>query len=338
MLDIARSSVNVRAMRCRALLVAALLLSQPALAQRPAVDGRIEQLRPGQFLWAPEIAPQGPVVIIVSIATQRAYIYRNGVPIAVSTVSTGKKGHETPVGIFTVLQKDADHHSNKYSNAPMPYMQRLTWDGIALHAGALPGYAASHGCVRLPKDFARRLYAITRQGVTVIITDEAEVPEIAPSASPLTAPDADGHATPTAFSWSPERSPVGPVSIVVSGRDQRVVVLRNGIEIGSAPMLLDTPIAATRAFTLRAVDAQGAHWMSLPLPGEPVSSAVELSTSEREQGHVAAGFRDAVMGVLAPGATMLVTRDTLKTSGTGARVMLFDSKPATSAGRRGKRR
>ncbi len=74
--------------------------------------------------------------------------YRNGVRIAVSTCSTGKKGHETPTGVFTILEKDKDHHSSTYNNAPMPNMNRLTWSGVALHAGNLPGYPASHGCVR----------------------------------------------------------------------------------------------------------------------------------------------------------------------------------------------
>ncbi|MFD2498459.1 L,D-transpeptidase family protein [Rhizorhabdus histidinilytica] len=127
-------------------------------------------MKPGDFLWAPQVAPEGPVVIVVSIAQQRAYAYRNGVPIGISTVSTGKKGHETPTGVFTLLQKNVDHKSNLYNNAPMPYMQRLTWDGIALHAGNLPGYPASHGCVRLPMGFAKLLYGVTKLGLTVIVT------------------------------------------------------------------------------------------------------------------------------------------------------------------------
>src|SRR3546814_12301464 len=82
----------------------------------------------------------------------------NGVLIGISTISSGTAGHETPTGIFTILQKKVDHKSNLYDDAPMPYMQRLTWSGIAMHAGNLPGYPASHGCIRLPLDFAERLY------------------------------------------------------------------------------------------------------------------------------------------------------------------------------------
>jgi lipoprotein-anchoring transpeptidase ErfK/SrfK len=99
----------------------------------PAADGRIEALKPGEYLWAPGIAPEGPVTIIVSLKTQKAYAYRNGVAIGVSTVSTGTKGFATPTGVFTVLQKDADHVSNLYKDAAMPFMQRLTWGGIAMH-------------------------------------------------------------------------------------------------------------------------------------------------------------------------------------------------------------
>jgi lipoprotein-anchoring transpeptidase ErfK/SrfK len=93
--------------------------------------------------------------VIITLPRQLAFVYRNGVLIGVSTVSSGTKGHATPTGVFTVLQKKVEHYSNLYNAAPMPYMQRLTWDGIAMHAGNLPGYPASHGCVRLPKAFAK---------------------------------------------------------------------------------------------------------------------------------------------------------------------------------------
>ncbi|SEM50390.1 Lipoprotein-anchoring transpeptidase ErfK/SrfK [Sphingomonas gellani] len=294
-----------------------------------SVAGPIEHLKPGEFLWAPDIAPDGPVTIIVSLAAQRAYAYRNGVPIGVSTVSTGKKGHETPTGVFTILQKDVDHHSNTYDNAPMPFMQRLTWDGVALHGGKLPGYPASHGCVRLPLAFAKNLFAITRMGVTVVITDQATAPEVAPSPSPLASND-DGHVTEAAYRWHPDRAPTGPVSIVVSGRDRRMLVLRNGVEIGSAPIVLDAPVTATAAFTLARIDAAGPHWMRLPLPDGAAKTAqgtlAELTPAERASGHIPDGFRLALEQVLRPGATMLVTRDTLASSGTGTRLRVLDTR------------
>lgn len=129
----------------------------------------VADLKPGEFTWHPERAPAGPVAVIVSIPEQRVFVYRNGVRIAVSTCSTGKPGHSTPTGIFTVLQKDKHHRSSTYNNAPMPNMNRLTWSGIALHAGNLPGYPASHGCVRLPMDFSEKLFGITHIGTPVII-------------------------------------------------------------------------------------------------------------------------------------------------------------------------
>ena len=100
------------------------------------------------------------------------HVYRDGIRIAVSTISSGKAGKETPTGTFPILQKAVKWNSNRYNNAPMPYMQRLTWDGIALHAGALPGYPASHGCVRMPLAFARLLYTQTGSATTVVVADE----------------------------------------------------------------------------------------------------------------------------------------------------------------------
>jgi L,D-transpeptidase catalytic domain len=113
------------------------------------------------------------VVITVSLASQRMHVFRDGVLWRSSPVSTGKRGKETPPGVFAILQKKKFHRSNLYSNAPMPFMQRLTWSGIAIHAGTLPGYPASHGCIRLPHEFARELFAITGPTTTaVIIVDE----------------------------------------------------------------------------------------------------------------------------------------------------------------------
>ena len=129
----------------------------------------IHALQPGEFTWHPERSPQGSVAVVVSLPEQRTHVYRNGVRIAVSTSSTGKPGHETPTGDFTVLEKDRDHRSSTYGSASMPDMNRLTWDGIALHAGQLPGYPASHGCVRLPFGFAEKLWTVTHVGTPVII-------------------------------------------------------------------------------------------------------------------------------------------------------------------------
>ncbi|MCP2154159.1 L,D-transpeptidase family protein [Agrobacterium tumefaciens] len=111
--------------------------------------------------------------IVVSKSDQSLALYENGEIVATSKVSTGKAGHETPSGIFSILEKRKYHESNIYSAAPMPFMQRLTWSGIALHEGKVPNYPASHGCVRLPSKFAQSLFGETRYGVHVIITDRS---------------------------------------------------------------------------------------------------------------------------------------------------------------------
>ena len=129
-------------------------------------------LKPGEFEWQPERATAGQLVMVVSLPAQLVHVYRNGVRIGVSTISSGKAGKETPTGTFEILQKKEMHHSNLYDNAPMPFMQRLTWDGIALHAGKLPGYPASHGCVRLPAKFAKLLFEETRKGMLVVVADD----------------------------------------------------------------------------------------------------------------------------------------------------------------------
>jgi hypothetical protein len=294
-----------------------------ASAPPPAVDGAIEAMKPGEFLWAPDFAPLGPVTVIIGLKTQRAYAYRNGVPIGVSTVSTGKPGKETPTGVFTILQKAVKHRSNKYSNAPMPFMQRLTWDGIAMHAGQLPGYPASHGCVRLPAGFAKLLFGITSLGLTVVITDDPLAPEVAPSPTLLDAQADDPSLAKQAYRWQPAKSPSGPLSIVLSGRDKRIVVLRNGVEIGSSAIRIDGPVTETMAFTLRGVDASGYHWLRLPLPGQTPTAAGELTPIERARVHIPEPFRAAIATALQPGTTLLVTRETLSSGGTGKRMTVL---------------
>ncbi|HEY0625097.1 MAG TPA: L,D-transpeptidase family protein [Allosphingosinicella sp.] len=142
-------------------------------AKSAAPEIAVETLKPGQFAWHPERASSGPLEVVVSLSQQMAYVYRGGTLIGASTVSSGKPGHDTPVGHFPILQKRAKHFSNKYDNAPMPFMQRLNWHGVALHGGAIPGYPASHGCVRLPHKFAQKLFAATTLGSSVYIMDAA---------------------------------------------------------------------------------------------------------------------------------------------------------------------
>jgi lipoprotein-anchoring transpeptidase ErfK/SrfK len=114
--------------------------------------------------------PQAPLVITVSIQDQKMRVFDANGLFAESPISSGMKGHSTPMGVFSVIQKHKFHHSNIYSGAPMPYMQRITWSGVAMHAGVLPGYPASHGCIRMPMAFAIKMWNWTKMGARVIVT------------------------------------------------------------------------------------------------------------------------------------------------------------------------
>ena len=162
-----------------ALVICTAPITSLAAKETTSIEQRAASFEPGKFVWQPELAADGPVEIVVSVPLQMAYVFRGGTLIGASTVSTGQPGHDTPVGRFEILQKRKEHYSNLYDSAPMPYMQRLTWDGIALHGGKIPGYPASHGCIRLPHKFAAKLFSATDLGATVMVVDEAPSPEAA---------------------------------------------------------------------------------------------------------------------------------------------------------------
>lgn len=157
-------------------IAALVMFSLLASASQAQEETFYDNLQPGEFEWSVDPAiVQGSLMIVVSLSDQRAWVFSDGTRVATSTVSTGKAGKETPTGVFPILEKKKMHHSNRYDNAPMPFMQRLTWDGIAMHAGRLPGYPASHGCVRLPTDFARDLFGITNRDETVVISPDGTI-------------------------------------------------------------------------------------------------------------------------------------------------------------------
>ena len=282
---------------------------------------RPSKLKPGEYVWHPEISPQGPVVLVVSLPEQRAYVYRNGVLIGASTVSTGKKGHDTPTGVFTILQKHEDHRSNLYNDAPMPYMQRLTWSGVALHAGALPGYPASHGCVRMPYEFARLLYGETKTGLTVIVSDEKEFPSTVAHpglVAPVDAKGAPAVELPRTgdIAWQPEAAPEGPVTILVTNEDRRVRIFRAGIEIGHAPFVLDDPTRKITLHVLTMLEPSAGDPIS-PVTGKPVPNWLMVS-GEREDTvstdrlmaviQIPLEFRRQAATVVGPGTTMVITQ------------------------------
>src|SRR5260370_297175 len=202
-------------------------------------------LKPGQYWWNPQLSPSGPLMVLVSIPQQTMHVYRNGILIGRSTVSTGSKGHATPGGVFTILEKKQEHYSKNYNKAPMPNMQRLTWTGIAMHSGNLPRYPASHGCIRLPFDFSQLLFSETSKGGTVVVGDgKTPVPYLASNPGLMLAPKdftpemlrplADND-----YDWEPERSSSGPITIVVSAADRALYVYRNGNPIGRAAVEID---------------------------------------------------------------------------------------------------
>lgn len=150
--------------------------------------GPVDALKPGQFVWVAQDAYKGPMKIVIVLDIQRIYVFQSDKLIGFSTISSGKKGKETPTGVFNILQKNVDHKSNLYSDAPMPYMQRLTWDGIALHGGHLPGFPASHGCIRLPHAFAKSLYGVTQMAQEVVVLEDTSTPVKRPEPQPVVAP------------------------------------------------------------------------------------------------------------------------------------------------------
>jgi hypothetical protein len=274
-------------------------------------------LKDGEFIWNPAAAELGPILVLVSLSEQRAYVYRNGVEIGVTTVSSGRSGYGTPTGVFVILQKDKDHHSSKYNNAAMPYTQRLTWDGVALHAGGLPGYPSSHGCVHLPSKFAEELFAVSPMGMTVVVVDEHSAPtEVAhpPALSPLVPDgqrvDAQRLAEGQDFRVEPEKSPHGPVSMLISAADQRVVVLRNGIEIGRARVTVTDPQTplGTHTFVMRhEPGAAEPKWVAVAMPGHFDEAGRALSHEAAARVVVPEGFAHAVSLLLEPGDTLFVT-------------------------------
>jgi hypothetical protein len=310
--------------------LAALFVAGAADAQAVDRGGRpilgiVAGLTPGQYVWAPELSPEGTALLVVNVATQRAVLFRNGVPIAATTVSTGSEGHETPTGVFTILQKKKEHYSNLYNNAPMPNMQRLTWDGIALHAGRLPGYPASHGCVRLPKEFSALLYDATTLGMTVVITSIPAMPQssAAPDLAVATEATDQRPLADAPFEWHPERATEGIVSVVVSVADQRAVVLRGGVEIGSAPIRVNRPVEAAMAYVLRASDANGRQWLKLNFAGS--GQGMEVGPDERGRFDAPSGFRSLVADILSPGSAIIVTPESLTAGSPGSELMVIEN-------------
>ncbi|HEX5307411.1 MAG TPA: L,D-transpeptidase family protein [Dyella sp.] len=284
--------------------------------------GAIRAAGSTRFFWHPEIAPSGPVVVVISLDEQHIYVYRNGVAIGVGPISSGKPGYETPPGVYSILQKEREHRSNRYEDAPMPYMQRLTWDGIAMHGGALPGHPASHGCVRLPQAFAEKLFAITRRGGIVVVADARVSPAHIAHPAAVAPIDLTGAPMSTAAVMqpaAPDAPPAGaeptPVSVVVSTRDRMVHVLRGGLLVDRSPLelLAEPPPTGIVLYVMtgwRRSDSEAPlatalpSWSAYRILGsgtvpEPSQMAGQLQVPE--------AFGARLQAALVPGSTVLVT-------------------------------
>jgi hypothetical protein len=318
---------RMRRLRAASLVVALCCAAAGASAQStpPAGKRTPHRLAPGQYKWAPDRAPSGPVVVIVDLPDQMAYVYRDGIRIGVTTVSTGRSGHATPTGVFTILQKQPMHHSTLYDDAPMPFMERLTWSGVCLHAGGLPGYPSSHGCVHLPLEFSKLLYGITSPSTTVVIADTRTAPQdilhpglVLPEDTPGTPKAEEPLAgTPGAkYAWQPDLAPEGPLAILISGADQRVYVYRNGVQIGEGPVHITDPTtpltpavytmlqAPPGAPSPSATGIRAQRWMRVDLPAQ---SGAAAPTDFSQRVRLPKQFAADLNAVLVPGTTLMVT-------------------------------
>src|SRR6266513_4957458 len=268
-------------------------------------------LKRGQYVWEPERAPEGPLLIVASITEQVAYVYRNGICIARSSVSTGRPGHRTPTGVFTILEKEVHHTSSIYKGAEIPYMERVTWGGIALHAGDLPGYPDSHGCIRLPLKFSKLLFGVTMKGATVIIADEHSAPAETVHPGLFFTQSGEESETEAAgqFEWNPDKSSSGPVSLIVSSADKTVYAYRNGVEIGRAGIPNSQVILPlnNRVFSaLEGTDADGhLRWVEVTSAGKDSSSQSLFLAAQKSQ--LPAEFLDKAKAVITPGTTIIFT-------------------------------
>jgi len=259
--------------------------------------------------------PPGPLQIVVSIAKQRATLFANDVAVAEAPISTGVPGHPTPMGVFSVIAKSRYHSSNIYSGAPMPYMQRITWSGIALHQGPLPGFPASHGCIRLPEAFAVKLWGLSKLGMRVVITRDQVAPVRFADAH-LIAPKPPQDVTGTAMAAATEEvaatvgadkpadalklpdapkqpvariKPPKPVQAFISRKEGKVYV-RQGFE-----PIFDTPITiaapdqpwGTHVFTVTDIKDGKANWTALTLPSgyvhKPGKEKMSAKARERQE-------------------------------------------------------
>lgn len=290
----------------------------PALARsrhhsKAPATGR-PPLAPGRYYWMPQLSPTGPVVVAVNLSTQLLQVFRNGIAIGFSSVSTGRAGYATPSGIFTVLEKDRHHRSSTYDDAPMPYMVRLTWQGVALHAGHLPGYPASHGCIRQPPAFAAQLFGVIHKGDKVLVVRNrlasgmpamTMLAPITPDGRPLITQPALSEAE---FWENPPATPAPdatPWALLASLPQQRLFVLRQGRLMAALALpehVQQLPLTGSALWHWNATAENLApQWQ--PAPG----MAPGLSATLLQALWPAGPATERLRALLPPGSTLLAT-------------------------------
>jgi lipoprotein-anchoring transpeptidase ErfK/SrfK len=236
--------------------------------------------------------PQGPLIIAISIERQKLKIYDAKGFFAETPISTGMRGHPTPMGVFSVIQKHKFHHSNIYSGAPMPYMQRITWSGVAMHAGVLPGYPASHGCIRMPMAFAVKMWNWTKMGARVVVTPGEITPasfshpllaekRVVPKPIATNEPQAD--APPATKADKAADADAAPKSVI----SEASLELRSAIghDNGAKPV-----IAEQAAATPLRVQTRTAYAGALPATKAPVTMSDATPNSQTEPAAIEGGM------------------------------------------------
>ena len=282
-------------------------------------------IAPGRSFWLPELSPAGPVVAVVNLYTQHAQIYRNGIAIGYTSVSTGKRGYGTPTGRFQVLEKRRFHRSSTYGNAPMPWMVRLTWSGIAFHSGALPGFPASHGCIRVPASFAPQLFGALSLGDTVAVLNQpadafTTLAPIDPLGRPLLQPEmlaatawwreAAASAAPVSASpvsaslltGAPASLAAPPLALLVSLPQQRLFVLEAGQVAAAAPL---PPGARQQALPLAAAPLSWqppGHWQAPGQSGNAADATLWQTVLPSD-----AAFSQRLRARITPGSTLVLS-------------------------------
>lgn len=323
-----------------ALAGASAPLFVPSLLRAEPTYKDVKDLKPGEFTWHPERSPEGPVAIIVSIPDQRVSVYRNGIRIGVSTCSTGKPGHSTPTGVFTILEKDKNHHSSTYNDAPMPNMNRLTWSGIALHAGNLPGYPASHGCIRLPMKFSEVLFGVTHVGTPVILAGSHTDPKELTHPGLVLGNYAESEFASVQSSLKGEKLPwqaevvrgEASTSVIVSHGDMTITVLENGKTVASGPATISDPSTPLGRHVFMLIGAhdgrQGLTWHAvthhdqtgIPL-GQPDEAVLQRIKADET-------VRQAIASRMHPGMVLVTTElPSHPDTRTGEDFVLIDTAP-----------